>query len=153
MGWSPAGQTLLGPEVSARLFPCSHSLAQAWMDEMDFTAPNPLISSILSSISQTTEVIYTVIALSGGHSHSFMLEGNVLFIFPCLPPSYAEIHWSHDRDTLNMQRNVIAEIQPALLAINPGSLAEDAQGEICSKWGLKLQHILGTNAKQVMLSN
>lgn len=153
MGQSPAGQTLLGSAVSARLFPCSHSLAQAWMDEMDFTAPNPLISSILSSISQTTEVIYTVIALSGGHAHNFMLEGNVLLIFPCLPPIYAEVHWSHDRDTLNMQRSVIAEIQPALLAINPGSLAEAMQGEICSKWGLKLQHILATNAKQVMLSN
>lgn len=102
------------------------------MDEMDFTAPNPLISSILSSISQTTEVIYTIIALSGGHSHNFMLEENVLFIFPCLPPIYAEVHWSHDRDTLNMQKTVIAEIQPDLLEINPGSLAGAVQGEICS---------------------
>lgn len=114
-------------------FPALIALLKAWMDEMDFTAPNPLISSILSSISQTTEVIYTVIALSGGHSHNFMLEENVLFISPRLPPIYAEIHWSQDRETLNMQRNVIAEIQPALLEINPGSLAEAVQGEICSK--------------------
>ena len=101
------------------------------MDEMDFAAPNPLISNILNSINQTTGVIYTVIALSGGHAQNFMLEGNVLFIIFSLPPIYTEVHGSHDKDTLNMQRNVIAEIRRALLAINLGSLAGAAQGEIC----------------------
>ena len=60
-----------------------------------------------------------------------MLEGNVLFIFSCLPPIYTEVPESHDKDTLNTQRNVIAEIQHALLAINLGSLAGAARGEIC----------------------
>lgn len=80
------------------------------MDETDFAAQNPLISIILNSISQTTGVIYTVIALSGGHAQNFMLEGNVLFIFSCLLPIYTEVHGSHDKDTLNPQRNVMAEI-------------------------------------------
>lgn len=91
-------------------FSCLYSLAQAWVDEMDFAAQNPLISSILNSISQITGVIYTVIALSGGHAQNFMLEGSVLFIFSCLPPIYTQVHGSHDEDTFNMQRNVIAEI-------------------------------------------
>lgn len=111
------------------------------MDEMDFAAPNPLISSILSSISQITGVIYTVIALSGGHAHNFMLEGSVLFIFSWLPPIYTEVHGSHDKDKLNTQRNVIAEIQHALLAINLGSLAGAARGEICCVWGLGARQI------------
>jgi len=101
------------------------------MDEMDFAAPNPLISSILNSISQITGVIYTVIALGGGEAQNFMLEGSVLFIFSCLPPIYTEVHGSHDKDTLNMQRDVIAEIQQVLLAINLGSLAGAARGEVC----------------------
>lgn len=98
---------------------------------MDFAAQNPLISSILNSISQITGVIYTVIALSGGHAQNFMLEGSILFIFSCLPPIYTQVHGSHDEDTFNMQRNVIAEIQHILLAINLGSLAGPAWGEIC----------------------
>lgn len=129
--WSPGGQTLLSQAASARPFPCSDSLARAWMDEMDFAAPNPLISGILNSISQTTGVTGTVIALSGGHAPNRVLEGSVLFIFSCLPLIYTEVHGRHDKATLNTQRNVIAEIQRALLAINPGSLAGAARGEIC----------------------
>lgn len=110
VGRSPAGQTLLSPGAFARPFPCLYSFARAWMDETDFAAQNPLISIILNSISQTTGVIYTVIALSGGHAQNFMLEGNVLFIFSCLLPIYTEVHGSHDKDTLNPQRNVMAEI-------------------------------------------
>lgn len=98
---------------------------------MDFAAPNPLISGILNSISQTTGVTGTVTALSGGHAPNRVLEGSVLFIFSCLPLIYTEVHGRHDKATLNTQRNVIAEIQRALLAINPGSLAGAAQGEIC----------------------
>lgn len=133
--WSPGGQTLLSQAASARPFHCSYSLAQAWVDEMDFAAPNPLISSILNSISQTTGVIDTVIALSGGHAPNCMLEGNVLFIFSCLPLIYTEVHGSHDKAMLNTQRDVIAEIQHALLATNLGNLAGAARGEICWRWG------------------
>lgn len=67
---------------------------------MDFAAQNPLISNILNSISQITGVIYTVIALSGGHAQNFMLEGNILFIFSCLPPICVEVNGSHDKETL-----------------------------------------------------
>lgn len=128
MGQSPAAQALLSTGASAS---CLYSLAQAGVDEMDFAAQNPLISSILNSISQITGVIYTVIALSGGHAQNFMLEGSVLFIFSCLPPIYTQVHGSHDEDMFNMQRNVITEIQHTLLAINLGSIAGPAWGEIC----------------------
>lgn len=131
VGQSPAALALLSTGASVRLFSCPYSLAQAWVDEMDFAAQNPLISSILNSISQITGVVYTVIALGGGHAQNFMLKGSVLFIFLCLPPIYTEVHGSHYEDTLNMQRNVIAEIQHTLLAINLGSLAGSAWGEIC----------------------
>lgn len=100
VGRSPAGQALLSPGASARFFSCSYSLAQAWIDEMDFAAQNPLISSILNSISQITGVIYTVIALIGGQAQNFMLEGSILFIFSCLPPICTEVHGSHYKDTL-----------------------------------------------------
>lgn len=57
----------------------------AWIDEMDFTDQNPLISSILNCISQITGVIYTVIALNRGPAQNFTVEKNELFMFCSLP--------------------------------------------------------------------
>lgn len=102
----------LGPGASPGAFLLWHRLAQAWLDEMDFAVPNPLISSILKCISQITGVIRTVIALSQGHAQNFVQGEDMLFFL--LPPSH--LPRSHAGDALNTQRAVTSEKHHSSLA-------------------------------------
>lgn len=114
-------------------FLCQHHLARAWVDEMDFAAPNPLISSILNCISQITGVRDTVIALGGGQAPHFMPGGNAPST-ASLPPISTEVQWSRDKDVLNTPRNVTSQVQRGLpmLTCQPGNAAGIGGGVLSS---------------------